>query len=430
MSDKLKHLFGIDDIAVGLGVSALIGGVTSLASSSASNSSSKYIAEQNLQAVRETNEANRSMTEQTNQTNAQIAADYNANQVELQNQMNQFNLKQWERNNEYNARYNSPSAIIERATMAGLNPNSAMGFAVPASSSPVQQTALPAQMMPKYESSKDIPAKKELQKDFSFIKDIGRQIADMPFYKERIEGMRLANQQQRIDNDIRKFDLAEKENEKHMFDNFGYIRSVDGQDFISSDEYQSLSDNEKSKYLKPTGYRHAISDKLISVEHYKGLPDEQKDLYKPSFDGSVPELVKLPFRSRKAFEDWKALQAVPSTLSNIRADNLQNKLRSVVAEGQLKDNDVAKALVSMPTYQFKKLQKEVLKVDAEVQHDLQVNKGLSDRLKSQDDIARYTAYKLKNDLDKDFITVLEKHLPSGAIRDFLIGAYAFLKSFK
>lgn len=74
-------------------------------------------------AQRLANEANVANTQNTNQTNLDIANKQIDLQLQLQREQNQWNLEQWNRENEYN----SPAAQMERYIKAGINPIFALG---------------------------------------------------------------------------------------------------------------------------------------------------------------------------------------------------------------------------------------------------------------------------------------------------------------
>lgn len=76
------------------------------------------------------NERNVQMQRETNAMNKQIADDYNANQLLLAKNQQDYDREMWEKNNEWNLEmwnkqneYNSPAAQMERYQQAGLNPN-------------------------------------------------------------------------------------------------------------------------------------------------------------------------------------------------------------------------------------------------------------------------------------------------------------------
>lgn len=101
---------------------SIIGGVTGLIGAGISAKASKYGADKQLQAVRETNSAN----------------------LSLAREQNAWNRQMWEDTNEYNSTANQ----LARWTAAGLNPNSFAGQASPVAADTMQSADLANQQAP------------------------------------------------------------------------------------------------------------------------------------------------------------------------------------------------------------------------------------------------------------------------------------------
>lgn len=100
----------------------------SLVSTSGAVKASKYAANKQLEAVRETNDAN----------------------AALAKQQNDFNLDMWNKSNEYN----TTSAQMERWREAGLNPNSFTG--TPYEAAPISSAELANQVAPDLSALRDV----------------------------------------------------------------------------------------------------------------------------------------------------------------------------------------------------------------------------------------------------------------------------------
>lgn len=98
--------------AIVAGVAALASSVMSSASQASANKTNLGIAESNLQAQRETNQANERIADRTNAMNRLMMQEQNA-----------FNLDMWNKQNQYN----EPRAQVNRLLAAGINPASGFG---------------------------------------------------------------------------------------------------------------------------------------------------------------------------------------------------------------------------------------------------------------------------------------------------------------
>lgn len=95
-------------------------------------------------------------TLETNAMNYRIAQQNNDTAIQLQREMNDWNLQQWNRNNEYNEKYNSTSAQLQRWMDAGLNPNGFNGSNGSVNmATPVQQLSTPNLTTPTMQNSAD-----------------------------------------------------------------------------------------------------------------------------------------------------------------------------------------------------------------------------------------------------------------------------------
>lgn len=111
MADTTNNISNMDILGIGTAISGI-----------ASAAANMYGAKKQLKATQETNAAN-----------AALAA-----------QQNQWNIEQWNRENEYN----STSAQLQRWMAAGLNPNTFAGVARPVEASSVQSADLANQQVP------------------------------------------------------------------------------------------------------------------------------------------------------------------------------------------------------------------------------------------------------------------------------------------
>nr|CAI9749764.1 pilot protein for DNA ejection [Microvirus sp.] len=116
----------------------------SIIASDASSDAAETAAAASRDITRETNEINYKIAQETNATNTANTKANNDLQLQLQREMNNFNLAQWNRNNAYN----SPSAQKARLLAAGINPNMMFGGYQSSSSSPVQQVSIPQTSVP------------------------------------------------------------------------------------------------------------------------------------------------------------------------------------------------------------------------------------------------------------------------------------------
>lgn len=119
--DIQLSLFGIDDMALAVGASSLIGGIGSMIGSSNANSTQKEIAADNRQWQSDENQKNRDWQSEQN--------------LLSQN----WQEKMWNAQNSYN----TPSALMERNRAAGLNPF-LLGSNTPASVGAAQSAGTPA----------------------------------------------------------------------------------------------------------------------------------------------------------------------------------------------------------------------------------------------------------------------------------------------
>lgn len=132
--DIQLSIFGIDDLALAAGASAIIGGIGSMIGSSNANSTQKEIAADNRQWQSEENQKNRDWQSEQN--------------LLSQN----WQEKMW---NSQNA-YNTPSAMMERNRAAGLNPF-LLGSNTPASVGAAQSVGTPAKGSPSMVGSPSMP---------------------------------------------------------------------------------------------------------------------------------------------------------------------------------------------------------------------------------------------------------------------------------
>lgn len=102
---------------IGGGV-ALANGIGSLVSQADTNKTNEWIAKQNAQSQRETNEMNYRIASEANQWNRS-----------LMREQNEYNEMMWNKQNAYN----SPQAQVERLKAAGINPSLGLGQVQPAS---------------------------------------------------------------------------------------------------------------------------------------------------------------------------------------------------------------------------------------------------------------------------------------------------------
>lgn len=140
------------EVAAAVGIGTAVAGI---AGSAISSSASSSAAQKAKQAQIDTNKTNLEIARQTNEANTANTAATNQAQIDLQAQMNQFNLQQWNRNNQYNEwyykQYESPEARRRQLESAGFNPamygpdgGKVNGY----SSSPVQQVSTPQMSIP------------------------------------------------------------------------------------------------------------------------------------------------------------------------------------------------------------------------------------------------------------------------------------------
>lgn len=298
--------------------------------------------EANKNMVRETNAANKKNVEATNKANQQIASAYNANQVQLQNDMNAFNKDMWNLNNAYN----SPAQQIERARAAGINPN--VVFGQPVAASPVQQTSIPQQQMAQMQpyiqqSSKDVAPRNDMKYQSSFLEQLGKGLSSLgklPFVKEQLDMLKEGVRGLRADNEAKEYDLQGRKDADAFYGGNAYYTATDGTDrILTQDEFDRLSDNEKTAFLdRETPY--------VTINGER----------KPNYNAS-----QLPFRNKATFEAYKEVQALPNFFQNVRADRVQNELREYVAKYQIKEKDangrpsVIYALAHMPETQYNNL---------------------------------------------------------------------------
>lgn len=150
-------------------VGAAIGAGATILSGIFSSSASRKAADNNLQAVRETNETNKYLAEK----------------------QNQWNLEQWNRENEYN----SPEAQMMRYKAAGINPYMAMGNITSGNASSLQSAELANQQ----------PATTDIVPDYSFIGQAGTSFATL-YNQTKLNEAQVDNVE--LDADLKRATLA------------------------------------------------------------------------------------------------------------------------------------------------------------------------------------------------------------------------------
>lgn len=135
------------EVAIGIGVASLFGGIVG---SSMSSKASYNASQTALKGQREANDTNLQINRETNQTNMQLAE-----------KQNQWNIDQWNRENEYN----SPANQMRLYQNAGLNPNLVTGDFVPANSIQSAELAnqIPTQIQNPYAQSAPLGLQGALQ---------------------------------------------------------------------------------------------------------------------------------------------------------------------------------------------------------------------------------------------------------------------------
>lgn len=163
--------------ALGAGISGLLGIGSSAVSAEAQNQANKY----NLQAQRETNQANMAI----NQSQLDYAQKMYQDQV----------AQQWKMFNTTNA-YNSPAAQKQRYLDAGLNPYMMMGSQPAASASSMPAAGIPAQL-PMQAARMEAFTQWNLGKglsDAGMFANIDATMANTAKTKEEAEGVALQNE--------------------------------------------------------------------------------------------------------------------------------------------------------------------------------------------------------------------------------------------
>lgn len=126
----------------------------------------------------------------------QLSRDHNLMLAELQNK---WNKEQWDRENAYN----SPSQQMQRFKDAGLNPNLIYGQTNTSAQLSGSLTAGQGYSPQDFSSSFDHGiADRAVSQGGNMIKSaaqLGDSLMQIPAYKEQVEGMRLANQEKRLD---------------------------------------------------------------------------------------------------------------------------------------------------------------------------------------------------------------------------------------
>lgn len=109
---RKKEIAPLVGAALVAAAGSLISSGLSAVSQSSANKTNLGIAESNLQAQRETNQANERIADRTNAMNRLMMQEQNA-----------FNLDMWNKQNQYN----EPRAQVNRLLAAGINPASGFG---------------------------------------------------------------------------------------------------------------------------------------------------------------------------------------------------------------------------------------------------------------------------------------------------------------
>lgn len=131
LENRGNHKFVINPL-IG---SALISGVGSLFSGLFGSSNTSQTNRANLEAVYATNRSNREIAEQTNLANQAIAKQTNEANIQMNKENNALQQRLQDEMNEYN----SVGAQLERARLAGVNPNAVIGGSISGN----LQTSLP-----------------------------------------------------------------------------------------------------------------------------------------------------------------------------------------------------------------------------------------------------------------------------------------------
>lgn len=350
--------------------------------------------EKNYQIAQETNVANAQSVKDTNRVNQQISSAYNANQVQLQNDMNDYNYKMWELNNQYN----SPANQLKLAKQAGVNAN--MAFGITPASSPVQQTSLPNQsvayeqapeakmfqyMLNKYDFKKE--PNKAIASMFSELGDI---LANLPQFDNLNKDTALKQANARLTNaNAEAQELANdatREANKYYASGLALIQNTkDPSDIITFEKFNGLSDKEKENYV----VQNYVKENGIDVAT------------------TVPNLLKLNIKSRAGYEAFKDMRNLPNFIQNIETDKIQSKLRALIADKQINDKgsdgkpSVLYTIAHAPQLQFMKLNQEYEKIMKDMHFE---DETFADRI----EIIASNAKKLKNELDHDLFTWIDK----------------------
>lgn len=212
----------------------------------------------------------------------QLTRDYNLNLAKLSNQ---WNIDQWNRENEYN----SPAAQMARYAAAGLNPNLIYGqqntsgqisgsLSAGAPASPVDMSAL--------------GSKRGIGEVFT---KLGESMMEIPLYREQVRSARL-------DNEVKEIDLWNKDRDKYIRD---LLANINGSD-------ESITELLTSKEFEHSPY-------------------------------SAPEVRKALFEYRK----MSASAQVAWLDKQLKSETFKDELKALASKYQLEDADAKRALSLM-----------------------------------------------------------------------------------
>ena len=314
------------EVAAAVGIGTAVSGVIGSAISSSASSSAASKAKQ---AQIETNKTNLEIARQTNETNTANVAATNQAQIDLQAQMNQFNLQQWNRNNAYNEwyynQYESPVARRRQLESAGFNP--AMygpdgGHVSGYSASPVQQVSTPQLSIPNLVTPQiqnpetaGLPAKLQAYQHLTgAFNDISKNIESITKAQENISSS------QKI--------TTEKDFQKAAWDlDLGLKKS----------EIERLTKAANALKVQADQGSQAIKESVAKI----GLMDEQKqgqvidNFYKGEFWNSTVQKLKSDCNfTNQQIEYLK--QRLPAEIGLMHTQAALNKAQTRLSDAQVK----------------------------------------------------------------------------------------------
>lgn len=329
------------------GTAAIVGGIigSAVIGSAASSISTASAAKSQADAQKSANETNLQIARETNEANTANTAATNATQIQLQREMNDFNVQQWNRNNEYN----SPANQMARARAAGINPNVVASDAASVASSPVQQLSTPQLSVPNLVTPQVSPVNEHKSSEFisNAISDISKATgsyymnqAQIELTKQQADSLRIQNERERAAD--------------------AWFRTQTGFKFQFIDEDDSP--------VRGDNIGEVVANPRVTA-------------------------VRFQFKNKGEFEAYmRSLQASSERVgydadkSEALARQSRAQLDKLVIDEQTEDGLVVMALKNMPFHQYQKLVNEATKVlvDTSTSRNLGNNYELDYQIKDWD----------------------------------------------